>query len=355
MIIGSDEVGMMGSSQVGGAIVSVQHVWIGLGNGVTTNTATIDAVDTDYTVIVWGGYYTTDTATETPAYNSAEIYITNSTTITARRNVSDTTTTWVSASIVEFSPAVVESVEYGRIDCTTTDTTTDYTINSIDTTRSAILFCGIRTNYTGTNRAASNSGLYIADSTTVRSRRHTGISATVRTRFCVVQFKADALAQNVQEINTSSSQAITAVDIDNTWLCYGGQRGAYSSSMNGQYICYGALASSTSVTSTADLASANFYGTVIEFDPKYVAVATQRSLLSVLNDNTTRDLTITEVDVNKSFATYLGGTQGSGSGAQASRVNGAVKVQDSTTLRRWLGPDVGSLAFAISSEVISLT
>jgi hypothetical protein len=84
------------SQFVGGAIKSIQRGTISIGNGVTTQTATVTSVDTTKSQLNFLGCYTADTAITA----LASVVLTNATTITGQRS-SNTSTTVVSWELIE--------------------------------------------------------------------------------------------------------------------------------------------------------------------------------------------------------------------------------------------------------------
>jgi hypothetical protein len=82
----------------GVGVKSVQAGTIAL-SGVTSNTATISSVNTNKSVVLYGGITTTDTTGTLPPL--AYLTLTNATTVTATRATSSNTTT-VSYTVLEF-------------------------------------------------------------------------------------------------------------------------------------------------------------------------------------------------------------------------------------------------------------
>lgn len=96
----------------GSAVKSVQQGSINLAN-VTSNTATIVAVNPAHSILYYLGRSPGDTGNAEPRYHNARVVFTNGTTITAVRGDSDGTGVLVRFMVVEYWPGVIKSIQRG--------------------------------------------------------------------------------------------------------------------------------------------------------------------------------------------------------------------------------------------------
>ena len=103
----------------------------------TTNTASINAVDLDNSLLFHLGQATTSNY-----YSSGLSYVKldNSTTVRATRKYDDATT-YVRYAVVEFYPHTFKSIQRGLITSWVAETGT-YTISAVDTTKSILMHLG---------------------------------------------------------------------------------------------------------------------------------------------------------------------------------------------------------------------
>lgn len=148
--------------------------------GVTTNTATITAVDPTNTMLRFLG----QTQGGGNSGCSARIALTNGTTITGTR-ADATSTTTVSFEVIEFFPGVIKSIQRGTIDTSSVNPNTA-TITAVDTTRAMVDHLG----YSCTDTASGSPAnwwtrLTLTNGTTVTANG----GATSTTGYQVVEFQ----------------------------------------------------------------------------------------------------------------------------------------------------------------------
>jgi hypothetical protein len=109
----------------------------------TTGTVTINAVDVNNSIVLFDG--TTAPSGASPTTCNCYVELTNSTTVTFTRssNASNCTT---KATIVEFYPGVVKSVQRGVITITGTTTSGTATITAVDTGKATLNMRGFTDN-----------------------------------------------------------------------------------------------------------------------------------------------------------------------------------------------------------------
>lgn len=122
-------------------LASVQRGTVAMTNTVTTNTATIAAVDTANSVLVWLGQNGTS-ASDNPDHAWCGLELTNATTVTATRTTGGNTVT-VSFEVYEFLPGVIKRVQRGATGPLTTTPTTA-TITAVNPSKTFLLSLGRR-------------------------------------------------------------------------------------------------------------------------------------------------------------------------------------------------------------------
>ncbi len=116
----SSRVGQWGRASI---IKSIQQGSIDL-NNVTSNTATITAVNLSNAVLFSNAFNTAYGASQSDIVFPS-ITLTNATTVTAIRTTGNATAMPVLFTVLEFQPGIVKSVQYGNTGSSTTITTVD--------------------------------------------------------------------------------------------------------------------------------------------------------------------------------------------------------------------------------------
>lgn len=162
----------------GSIIASVQRGVLDLGSGNTTNTATINAVDTSRSVTFNNGLHDSPGSAAVSQVN-VRLALTNSTTLTvtsfqsagAGRN-----TDW---QVIQFIPGVLKSIQRGTL-AVTTSTTGTATITSVNTSRSLLSHLSFSNEYTGAAVAGNGMGyITLTNATTITFNGLGGITRTV--------------------------------------------------------------------------------------------------------------------------------------------------------------------------------
>lgn len=299
---------MLGIDPISGYIKSVQQVSITLASSAESNTATINAVNTATTFIVFQGLTTPLQGPSNTGNASAWLTLTNSTTVTATRSNGYTSgEVTVRCTVIEATPSLVQNVQYGTVAATSPLFTNSATIAAVDTSRSAVFYLG--QSQGGGNGMSNNIAVTLTNSTTVTADIDHQDQWVVG--FVVVQFQS-AVIQSRQQFtctfttgNTTDTQTISSVNTSYTMIAYGGQKQGLATSTDQYYI---QLSSSTNVnlvrTATTGTARSAYF-TVLEFKPHVIKQAVQRGTIT-LNNVTSNTATISSTNVARTICNYVG-------------------------------------------------
>lgn len=169
-------------------IKSVQRGTISL-SGVTSNTATITAVDPNNTMLVMNGFTSDETASNYPRVFPL-LQLTNATTVTASKQDA-TSTTVVSFEVIEFYPGVLRSsVQRGTIAITNAVLTATATITAVTTAKTMLSYTGWEAppHQGGGEVVHSVANIVLTNSTTLTATRLGG-NGTLTLGYQVVEFK----------------------------------------------------------------------------------------------------------------------------------------------------------------------
>lgn len=166
-------------------IQSIQQGTIAIGNAATSNTATISAVTTNNAFVHFQGQTFGATTDETNfARCTANVVLTNSTTVTATRNTASATTLTVGFVVVEFKAGVLNSATQS---ITTTTSATLQTITATDPRYSILIYGGDALAVTTTN-VASRASLDQANQEKALSSTNASVSTSAK--YMLVEFTA---------------------------------------------------------------------------------------------------------------------------------------------------------------------
>jgi len=287
-------------------INSIQQVSITIASGSTSNTATITGVGSN-AFIIYQGQTTSQTSTNNS--QTALVQLTNSTTVTATRNASNSDTVTINAVVIDPASSLVSGVRQGTISITSTSMSNTATISSVTTSRSAVFFLGSYSSVS--NPTSFQCGVTLTNSTTVTAFRNSGDSGTSVVGYVVVEFSSGVIQSNQQfssadtAASTTTTQTISSVNTSNSLIAYGGFTGGSGNiSLLNTYLT---LSNSTTVTITkysANATTRTTYYAVLEFVSGVLANA-QRGSISV-SSATSNTATISSAATNKSFANYVG-------------------------------------------------
>ncbi len=126
-----------------------------------SNTSTISSVDTNRSIILWGGVFPS-------AYNRNDldgirVALTNATTVTATRSGVSAADSYTAYSVMEFQPGVIRSVQRGT--ATMSSTTVNNTLTEVNRAKSFVTFLGITDSDVSSTTQRLNAYMYFSSST----------------------------------------------------------------------------------------------------------------------------------------------------------------------------------------------
>lgn len=326
--------------------VGVQQVAITMGAGTASATATITAVGAR-AFILYGGNSGSD-----PQGNRSCTFITltNSTTITATRSSANGTCI-VRCSIVDATADLVTSVQYGTVTLVATNSSNTAAISAVNANSSALIYLGHTTGDTVSVPTTQLPALSYA-ATTVTATVTTAVTSTMVVGFSMIEFNPSALLSNVQIFSTawlntatSTTQAITSVDVNNSLIIHAGHRSDNLTTFRTSKQRSN-LTNATTVTIVVNLAGAdtnNVYNfTVVEFIPGVFSQPVQRGNISLSGTSSTA--TINSVAVSKSACFSTGSSSGGDTAYETFKCR--VNLTNSTTV-------TGARGSASSSAVVN--
>lgn len=329
---------------------SVQQVSITIPAGSTSATATISAVDTAKTAVLFQGV-NSNNAGAAPAKSLARIELTDATTVTAYRNTSDASiTATVQAVIFEGTSALIKSVQHGTITVNAAGTSNTATVNSVATGKAALVWLGQTTTETS-DFAPENfcPRITLTNSTTVTANR-AGNGSAVTVGFCLIEFAPAAVASVEQRsvtfnnTNSSNTDTVSNVAAARTILLGGGM----TANDIGGLLNYCAtlarfeLTDATTVTftdATTYLMSVTYNYTVVQFATGVIR-SLQRGSIS-LASAAQADGTVSSVNTAKAVVISNSCVPTSGS-SNYDRGLSMVKLQSATAVRANRGNATGT-------------
>lgn len=349
-----------GAAAVVGYATSIEQVSITIANGATSNTATLSTpVTLNKSYIVWQGQ-SGSSASFNPAITRARIELTNTNTVTATRNTSDTGTLTVNAVIVATTTNLAQSCEHGTVAISASTSGTSTLANSVTTTRSVAFWLGSST--TSTTTSARNWGTAVDLTNTNTVTGHVNTSGTHTVGYCVVQWAAAVLQSNVQQYfdayatDSGLSKTISSVDPNNTFIAYGGET---TDSIAGDMFTWAArdvLSNATTVqfSGPIGLTVVNItpYYAIVEFKAGTLASNVQRGAISITNPSTSNTATISSVTTARTFASCAGISSGSTGTGGTSRDCARMTLTNATTVTGTRGGTGIMTSAGIQDEVI---
>lgn len=299
-------------------IKSIQPVSITISSGNTSNTATITGVAIVNAIILYQGL--TCTSTSALASVVSRIELTNSTTVTAFRGVSNSDAITINAVVIEFS-SQVNSIQAGTIAANGVASATA-TITAVSA-NAFVLYLGQTTTTAETVLSRAIATVALTNSTTVTAFNPLS-TANMTVGYMVVDLSS-VLVKSVQKLahvdtsnTTSYTDTISSVAVANTLLLYNGDSftsgsGASSFEVTRQ------LTNSTTVTYTLGVGNASATSktsrtTVLEFQPNILNAPVQRGVITI-SSGASATAAITSIPTAKSFANWCGWNFSSGTPA----------------------------------------
>lgn len=291
--------------------VGIQQVSITIPSGATSATATITAVGSG-AFIAFQGCYGSDSANLDDTMVRVEL--TNNTTVTAYRGVAGTSqTATANATVVDGDPTnLVKSVQTGTISLTISQTSNTASISAVTNSNAVAIYLGQTDTTPNTIYNRADTSVALSGSVVTAQKASSGNATTAG--YCIPEFQPGVLNSAVQNVAYSATKnaasdtvAVTAVNTANTWLAYGGQRTANTTSP-AQTFMYGQLTSGTVVTiawNTSGNLPRAFNCCVAEFASGVLAQAVQRGTLS-LASAASANATITSSSPATTLCNFLG-------------------------------------------------
>ncbi len=290
-------------------ISSVQTGSIAIGSGATSNTATINSVDTTKSVCFLNGWKTGNSAQD---WNKQEciVELTNATTVTAKRGSSDTATSTVYYTVVEFTSMAVASIQSGEINISSGASNTA-TITSVGTSNSVCVLRGSNTTFDN-NQSSTFCEIQLTNATTVTAIRN-ATSNSVSAAYTVIEFQS-GIIQSVQNIDdtasttsaTQTDESISAVTMANTAVFWRGGQLIAATFFGANTIFYCQLTSTTNVgffKGGSSNGTRSLRATVCEFKTGIIK-SLNRGTISLSSGNTSNTATVTAVNINKSLLNF---------------------------------------------------
>lgn len=202
---------------------TVQYGTITSTNPATSGTAAITGVDTSVSTVIYLGV-TTDNVIAASADTYSRVTLTDTDTVTLNRDSNGNSVTG-SFVVVEFQSAVINSVQTIAVTSTSTSTTISSTISAVTLADTLYFFGGLQSNNSTQPNSQYRSEL---TATTTVTHTRTGTNSSTRTvNGTVVEFVSGVLTSNQTgntpvASTTSADEAVTAVDVDNAVIIWGG-------------------------------------------------------------------------------------------------------------------------------------
>lgn len=304
------------------------------------NTATIPAVDRRYSIIIYDGFTTENTAAMDARLQYPRLSFSDSVTVSAITNTADATyARTVYFTVIEFYPWAIRSIQTGTILLNGVASATA-TVNAVNTSNAFVLFQG-QTHSSNTGDFNYTQGnLELTNSTTVTARKNSGAINALTIGYCVVEFNpgivksAQQVSATIAAGSATATSAISSVDINNSILIYQGFNAATFSTNNTTFITRMDLTDATTVTFTR-VGTASITtpcrAAVVEFHPIFIRQK-QKGTTAIGSGAASNTSSITPVDNKKTFVTWNGFTDSANHAANPAVTYGAVELTDGSTV-----------------------
>lgn len=347
-----------------GLITKVQTLSITIPTGATSATGTITAVNTALSAVFFNGCITNNTGTVTQSNDFVGVTLTNGTTVTANRGVSNASfTATVNVTVVTFAASAIKSIQQGTIAITAAGTSNTGTITSVTTTNACCLCNGYTVGANIGSVASALLAVTLTNATTVTANRGgTNGSTTAVAYYTIIEFASGILNSSTQAgtisvTTTTNTATITAVTAGQAMVIWGG-----TTSNDTTNAGYGAslvlsLTNGTTVTATANgtvtgSTTSIAHYTIIEFKAAAIK-SVNRGTITIAVSATTGTASITAVNTAYAIPNFTGFSSESG----AANANDAIGFTDmtltnSTTVTATRNTSSGSFTNNCGWEVI---
>lgn len=293
----------------GGTYVnSVQHVSITIPTGAASATATIASVGPLAFILFNGFEATTSSGTH---IGFARIELTNATTVTAYRNSSSATETVVARGcVVDATSSLVASVQSGVVTLGSASSSATDTIASTNASNTVIHLLGFTGTQTSLNLTTLEPVVSLSGTTVTVSRQSS--SSIVTVGYVVIEFNGAALQSATQSYSkswtnsgTSTTQALTSVDPDNTLLFFCGSyaNSSGSEAKGAQRVALTNATTATITTNTAGVLTCRCNFGVVEFIPGVLNGPVQRGS-TTLTASASNSSSISSVTVGMALVSF---------------------------------------------------
>ena len=289
------------------------------------------------------------------------VKLTNSTTVTAVRGASNSDSMTVTAVVVEFTSAAVNSAtQSGTISLNSVSSNTA-TITSVSA-NAFVLFLGETCTAASLYFDNASSSVVLTNSTTVTAHRGSSTTSSGTTVYFMVVDLLPSVVAAVAPFSftfpssntTTNTMAITSlastVTPTNSIIIYNGVTNDSGGGV-AQALINAQLFNGLTVEFNASNAYTDtriVYGTVVTFNPVVLKINVQRGVIKIPAGSTSATATISSVTTSKSFCNPVGVNSNSG-GAEA--FGSCVLTNSTTVTLSWGGP-LGSAVMNGSYEVV---
>jgi len=247
---------------VDGKLDSLQKGTVTITDTNTSNTASITSVDTSRSVVLWNGSTCDRTGSNRMTSGSAELALTDATTVTATR-ISTVDEMVAGFVVLEFASGVTDSIQEVSITVNNPDLSDTATITSVDTSRSMIFPGGEASFEANWILAVVGTEMELTNATTVTATRQNSAWVTSKTG-TVVEFAADETNSiqrgsiSLATTDTSKDATITSVDTTKAFVHSLGSQGPRTSALIQERQCLDiSLINATTIRVTRGAGSAS--------------------------------------------------------------------------------------------------
>jgi len=279
-----------------------------------SQTGAITSVDTSLSVVLWNGAIS-NVLTDDADDNMYRIELTNATTVTVYRNQTANDTT-PRVTVLEFNGDIVEATFSGTITLGSGSTSQVSTTHNAIKANCVALWLGSESQETSDVYAEAFNDLKVTGSdgsVTVTAARNSS-GSILECGYALIEFKSVGV-NSIQEVdvdisstNTTATDTITAVDLDRSFILWGGHQtdnsaATFESAWGGL-----ALTNSTTVTGTrgGSTGLCNINATVVELAHDLVSVEEISRTMTGTAKTQTFSLGTTLTDTSIAFVSFLG-------------------------------------------------
>lgn len=296
---------------------SIQNFSVTIASGSTTGVAVLGTSIVDTAVMLYGGCYTTATTSMAQGQATLSIaVVAGIATVTATRLTASTNTVTVTGCVIDAdSTNLIKSVQYITV-TPTAEGTTNTAISSVNTSNAIVHLLGTRPGNATFSQGTNTPLLKITTATNVATTLNTR-TTSLSFNAVVIEFQGSALNQAVQffstawhNTTTSTTQAITSVNPDNSLLFYAGYDND-NNETNAADNMAAQITNATTVTISCGVAEGDtpitYNGYVVEFVSGVMSQAVQRGTIVIAASTGSNTATLgTSVPATTSGCNFTG-------------------------------------------------